>query len=203
MKLPSPPIGNNYRILIVEDDVSILKLISMHLGKIGFDCRGAGNGNEGWTAFTEFNPHLVLSDISMPGFSGHELTAKIRAASAVPIILMTAQSTETNEMQGFKSGADDYVSKPFNPQLLVARVAANLRRVYRYSAPPPTTAPAARPLGGIKPQSQEPSIPENWTTCDTCGYMGPQFKFENLDENGRRIFICPHCKSTTMTFSLG
>lgn len=203
MKLPAPPIGNGYRILVVEDDASILKLISIPLSKIGFDCRQATNGNEGWQVYREFNPHLVLTDITMPGLSGHELAAKIRAESGIPIVFMTAQGTEENEMLSFKSGGDDHVLKPFNPQLLVARVAANLRRVYRYSPPASGPKPVApRPVQA--PQTAPgKSVPDGWSTCDHCGYIGPQFKFENLDQEGNRTFICPHCKHTSLTYSLG
>jgi DNA-binding response OmpR family regulator len=206
MKLPAPPTGNNYRILIVEDDATILKLISMHLSKIGFECRLATDGLEGWQAFKEFDPHLVLTDISMPGFSGHELAAKVRAESGVPIVLMTAQNTDDNEMQSFKSGGDDYVEKPFKPQLLVARVAANLRRAYRYSASaaaPAPTPPKAAPLAPRPAPSTSKGVPDGWSTCDHCGYIGPQFKFENLDQDGNRTFVCPHCKHTSFTYSLG
>ena len=77
MKLPSPPLASNYRVLIVEDDATILKMISIHLAKIGLECRQANNGAEGWSVFNEFNPHLVLTDITMPGLSGLELTGKM------------------------------------------------------------------------------------------------------------------------------
>lgn len=196
MKLPATPPDNKFRILVVEDDAGIAKLISINLNMAGFDCRIATNGLDGWSAFQSVNPHLVLSDISMPGLTGHELTVKIRAQSSVPVILMTAANSDENELTGFKSGADDYVAKPFNPKLLVTRVVANLRRVYRYDAPAapvaaPTTAPA------------EPTLPEGWSRCDACGYMGPQFKFDGTDKDGSRIFVCPHCKNRTLTFAVG
>ncbi|HEX9996727.1 MAG TPA: response regulator transcription factor [Abditibacterium sp.] len=207
MELPEAPADNKYRILVVEDDQSISRLISIHLQKTGFHCFLAHDGSAGWDAFAECNPHLVLSDISMPGLSGHELIAKIRAISGVPLILMTAQATDENEMRGFKSGADDYVAKPFNPQLLVARVVANLRRVYRYSAPaPPEKAPSAKASPVKTPAAKAPdeaSLPADWSRCDACGYMGPQFKFEGHDKKGDRIFVCPHCTNRSLTFSIG
>jgi DNA-binding response OmpR family regulator len=199
MKLPATPLDNKFRILIVEDDASIAKLVSINLKMAGFDCRIATDGNAGWAAFQSVDPHLVLSDISMPGLSGHELTAKIRAQSSVPVILMTAASSDENEMTGFKSGADDYVAKPFNPKLLVTRVVANLRRVYRYDAP-------AAPVKAVPPPpdpNDEKSLPHGWSRCDACDYMGPQNRFNGEDINGNPIFVCPNCKSRTVTFSVG
>lgn len=201
MKLPTPPTDNKFRILVVEDDATIAKLICINLTMAGFECRLASTGLEGWDAFLASNPHLVLSDIDMPGMSGHELTAKIRAQSSVPIILITAANTDHNEMQGFKSGADDYVSKPFNPKLLVTRVIANLRRVYRYDAP--AAPPKIRIPAPAAPAVDEATVPDGWSKCDGCGYMGPQFKFEGTDIDGNRIFVCPHCKNRSLTFSLG
>ncbi|PQV64839.1 Response regulator receiver domain-containing protein [Abditibacterium utsteinense] len=246
MKLPTPPADNRtYRVLVAEDDSIIAKLIGIHLKMAGFETEIAGNGTDAWTAFEASDPHLVLSDIQMPGLSGHELTAKIRAAgSGTPIILMTAAGSDQAEMDGFKSGADDYVSKPFNPKLLMARVVANLRRVYRYDvgAPAPNSAPeiavapatnsanfnfnptttptsapfsspdaaaqhAAAAIEAMRPggasASQSKALPEGWSECSSCGYLGPQFKFEGEDSNGEKIFICPNCNSRALTFSLG
>ena len=204
MKLPDPPADNKYRILVVEDDPAILKLVSIHLKMAGFECFLASDGLLGWEAFEGCDPHLVLSDIAMPGLSGHELVAKIRAVSGVPLVLMTAQGSDENEMRGFKSGADDYVTKPFNPKLLVARVVANLRRVYRYSAPEPAEKPAASPPTAPKTKADEAQmLPADWSRCDACDYMGPQFKFESEDKNGAQIFMCPNCKNRSVTFSIG
>lgn len=221
MKLPAPPSDNKYRVLIVEDDPAIMKLVALHLNMAGFNCRQATNGANGWREFGEFDPHLVLSDISMSGLSGHELTAKIRSQSSVPVILMTAASSDDSEMLGFKTGADDYIPKPFNPKLLVARVVANLRRVYRYTpaseqtparvgagqagatgnfnfSSMPDTAPVAPAA-----QTANGALPDEWSKCDKCGYMGPTFKFEGRDSAGTRVFICPHCKNRSVTFSVG
>lgn len=235
MNLPTPPADNRtYRILVAEDDPIIAKLIAIHLNMAGFETETAINGTDAWTLFGTQNPHLILSDIQMPGLSGHELTAKIRAqGSGVPIILMTAAGSDEAEMQGFKSGADDYVSKPFNPKLLMARVVANLRRVYRYdvaaletansaaaspaaplAAPTPVSSPdaaarhAAAAIAALRPsgsslEAESTELPEGWSECTSCGYLGPQFKFEGRDLSGEKIFICPNCKSRSLTFSLG
>ncbi len=229
MKLPQPPLDNRtYRILLAEDDPAISRMVEMHLKASGFEVETAGDGAIALAKFTQNTPHLVLSDIQMPNMSGHDLTRQIRAlGSGVPILLMTAAGTDEVEMEGFKTGADDYVEKPFNPKLLVARVVANLRRVYRYDvAPKPAAAPAAplapasvnsvndaakraaSAIAALRPHGSsglpnEKEIPEGWSECASCGYLGPQFKFEGQDPSGENIFICPNCKSRSLTFSLG
>ena len=121
MRLPAVPADNKFRILVVEDDAMIAKLISIHLEKAKFQSIVARDGLEGWSQFAQIDPHLVLSDINMPGLSGHELVEKIRSTSSVPILMMTAADSEEYQMKGFKVGADDYIPKPFNPKLLIAR----------------------------------------------------------------------------------
>lgn len=204
-------------------------MVQMHLKAAGFEVETASDGAIALQKFKTLTPHLVLSDIQMPNMSGQDLTRQIRAlGSGVPIILMTAAGTDEVEMEGFKTGADDYVEKPFNPKLLLARVVANLRRVYRYdvgpapltnaSAPatpsPPSSSVndaarrAAAAIAAMRPHGSsgvpnEKEIPEGWSECASCGYLGPQFKFEGQDPNGENIFVCPNCKSRSLTFSLG
>ncbi len=234
MKLPQPPLDNRtYRILVAEDDPAIARMVEMHLKASGFSVEVARDGDEAWAKFEPNPAHLVLSDIQMPGMTGHDLTRKIRAlGSGVPIVLMTAMGSDDAELEGFKTGADDYVAKPFNPKLLLARVVANLRRVYRYDvavaqaansaspASPPTSLPsspgssvndaanyAAAAIAAMRPGGPQRSAPselqEGWSECESCGYIGPQFKFEGEDINGEKTFICPNCKSRSLTFSLG
>lgn len=188
MKLPAAPEDNrSFRILVVEDDPHIAKLILVNLKKSGFDARFAYDGVTGWQGFREVDPHLVLSDISMPGMSGHDLVAKIREVSIIPIILMTAMDSEEWQMKAFKTGADDYVPKPFNIQLLMARVIANLRRVYRYKE-------------ASEEVVNDTSQYDDWPTCASCGFMAPQGKFEAFDPKIGRIFACPVCSSRKLTF---
>jgi len=200
MELPALPAdGKTFRVLVVEDDPAIARLIMVHLKKVGLDPRAASDGNMGWKAFCECEPHLVLTDIAMPGMSGIDLTTKIRTRSAVPVIMMTALDSDEAQLQSFKAGGDDYVAKPLNPHLMMARVVANLRRVYKYDfhveAPPPAPAPS--------PEPQRSVLPDGWSTCDACGYLGPQFKFETLDAEKGRILVCPHCKNHLLTFQIG
>ena len=131
-----PPIAasrdKRYRILIIEDDANIAKLIRFNLIQKGLECRYAGDGAAGIAEFLASKPDLILLDMMLPRMSGHDVCAKIRETSTVPIILMTAANSEEAEMAAFRSGADDFISKPFDITLLIARVMVHLRRVYRY-----------------------------------------------------------------------
>lgn len=197
MHLPSPPSDSkSFRVLVVEDEADIARLVLVHLQRAGFDARLALDGNLGWQAFRDSDPHLALIDVNMPGMDGWSLAAKIREKSGIPIIMMTAACTDEDQIHGFKIGADDYVSKPFHPPVLLARVIAHLRRVYRYDAPEPHKH---EPEHDHNP----PAVPDGWSQCDGCGYIGPQFKFEALDPQKGRVFICPNCKQRRLTFSLG
>lgn len=204
MKLPEIPENGKFRILVVEDDAHIARLILLNLAKANMECLHAPDGAAGLARFKEAEPHLVITDIMMPNMNGMDMTAAIRAISPVPIIMMTAADSEDREMQGFKSGADDYVPKPFNPKLLMARVLANLRRVYRYDV----TAVAA---GGANPSviaTAEPETPlptvsrSDWITCDSCGFIGPRAKFQSTDKQGKSSLVCPVCKQSNVSFSI-
>ena len=183
----TPKNGEKYRILIVEDDISIGRLVTSGLTKVGFQCRHATDGNLGLEAFLEFNPHLVVLDVMMPGLDGRQVCARIRESSMVPVIMLTALDEEEDQMQALQMGADDYVHKPFTPKLLVARVMSHLRRVYHYddAANEKTAAPVASPA---------PKVPAGWAICEGCGYMGPGEKFEQEDITGRSFLQCPVCK---------
>jgi DNA-binding response OmpR family regulator len=198
----APADGRTFRILVVEDDISLAKLLLAHLQKAGFKVGVAENGERGWHYFQQEDPHLVLLDVMTGGKSGWDLAAKIRENSLAPILIVTSANSIEDQIRGLKIGADDYIPKPFHAQVLVARIVANLRRVYRYGLTQPKVETPAAPEPEFSP-IQSSGIPEGWTRCDDCGYLGPQFKFEAEDSNGRRIVVCPHCKSRTMTFSLG
>ena len=192
MRLPAVPADNRFRILVVEDDAMIAKLLTIHMEKAKFYTVVARDGLDGWSQFTQCDPHLVLSDINMPGLSGHELVEKIRETSSVPILMMTAADSEDYQMKGFKVGADDYICKPFNPKLLIARVVANLRRVYRYDAEQTGAATQAEAQTGV-----------DWPKCESCDYIGPSNKFKFVTPSGQLIAQCPNCKGRNISFNLG
>ena len=115
-------------ILVVEDDPNISDLIHMYLVKEGFDVRIAGDGGKAIEEFQKQAPDLILLDIMLPVMDGWAVCAKIRETSKVPIIMLTAKGDERDELQGFDLGVDEYITKPFSPKILVARVEAILRR---------------------------------------------------------------------------
>ena len=208
MKLPDVPENGKFRILVVEDDAHIARLILLNLAKANMECLHAPDGAAGLARCKEADPHLVITDIMMPNMNGMDMTAAIREISPIPIIMMTAADSEDREMQGFKSGADDYVPKPFNPKLLMARVLANLRRVYRYDTTAISSAPSSGTSGmssGMETPMMTPSASasrSDWITCDSCGFIGPRVKFQSTDKQGKSTLICPVCKQSNITFSI-
>ena len=116
------------RLLFVEDDDSIRLALGLALEDEGYEVREAPDGRSGLDAFTEREPDLVLLDLRLPDMSGFDVCRAIRARSIVPIIIVTARGEESDKIRGLNTGADDYVTKPFSPQELVARVRAVLRR---------------------------------------------------------------------------
>ncbi|MGH9144442.1 MAG: response regulator transcription factor [Vicinamibacterales bacterium] len=116
------------RILIVEDDRSLARVLNDSLSVEGFQCRTTGNGNTAITVAASYAPDLVLLDIGLPGKSGFELCRLWREGPRIPIIMLTARGQKQDKLDGLKVGADDYVTKPFDLEELVARVRAVLRR---------------------------------------------------------------------------
>lgn len=125
-------------VLIVEDDSEIRELIRLYLNKNGYRTAEAQDGITAVQMFETVEPDLVLLDIHLPGASGLEVCEQIRSVSNVPIVFVSARGEAEDIVNGLNLGADDYIPKPFDPAVVVARVKANLRRapIYRrYSAP--------------------------------------------------------------------
>jgi len=116
------------RILIVDDEENIRDLASLYLEKEGFAVEGAGSGREAIDRFAHTNPALVILDVMMPGMDGFEVCRALRREHDVPILMLTARNEDVDKIVGLELGADDYMTKPFNPRELVARVKAILRR---------------------------------------------------------------------------
>lgn len=125
------------RILIVDDDEHIAELISLYLVKECFDTRIEGDGAAALQAFKDYQPHLILLDIMLPGMDGYEICGEVRKISQVPIIMLSAKGEVFDKVLGLKLGADDYIMKPFDSNEMVARVRAVLRR---YQSPAPVNA---------------------------------------------------------------
>jgi two-component system response regulator RegX3 len=115
-------------LLVVEDEESYVEALEVGLAREGFDVVVARDGMEGLARFKEHAPDLVLLDLMLPKMSGVEVCKQIRAQSRVPIIMVTAKTTETDTVVGLELGADDYVAKPYRVRELVARIRAVLRR---------------------------------------------------------------------------
>ena len=116
------------RILVVDDDASLAEMLTIVLRGEGFDTAVIGDGTQALTAVRELRPDLVLLDLMLPGMNGIDVCRVLRADSGVPIVMLTAKTDTVDVVLGLESGADDYISKPFKPKELVARVRARLRR---------------------------------------------------------------------------
>jgi len=117
------------KILIIEDDKSVQQLIRMYLVNDGFEVIFSMDGKEGLDKALNDNPDLILLDLNLPKIDGIEICKKVRTNSDIPIIMVTAKIEELDRLEGLENGADDYITKPFSPRELVARVKAVLRRV--------------------------------------------------------------------------
>ncbi len=122
-------------ILVVDDDEHIRELASLYLEKEGFSVASAVDGASAIAAIAADAPSLVVLDLMLPGMSGYDVCKQVRADSNVPIIMLTARDEDIDKIVGLELGADDYLTKPFNPRELVARVKALLRRA---NGPAPT-----------------------------------------------------------------
>lgn len=125
-------------ILIVEDETDLADIVRYHAEREGYECRCAGAGDEALEQVRRHRPDLILLDRMLPGLSGDEVAARLKrdpATASIPVIMLTAKVEESDQLVGFALGADDYVSKPCSMKVLMARVAALLRR---------TEAPADR-----------------------------------------------------------
>lgn len=125
------------RILIVEDEVHVQNLLRLYLERAGYEVETCGEGEAALAAIARQPPDLVLLDLMLPGINGLEICRQLRGESDLPIIMLTARSTERDRLRGLRDGADDYVTKPFSPTEVVLRVEAVLRRVQRVSEPEP------------------------------------------------------------------
>lgn len=133
-------------ILVVEDEQNIAKLVSLYLGNEGYAVEHVADGADALDAVRRVEPDLVVLDLMLPGVDGIELCRRIRADGRLPVIMLTARDQEVDRVLGLEIGADDYITKPFSPRELVARVKAVLRR----AAPPAEEEAAALSLGAIR-----------------------------------------------------
>jgi DNA-binding response OmpR family regulator len=121
--------GNMSKILIIEDEAELVKVLRSYLEKAGFDVVSAFRGDTGLDTWRDTKPDLVILDLNLPGVDGLDVARTIRREDDTPIIMVTARVEETDKLIGLELGADDYVTKPYSPREVVARVRTVLRRV--------------------------------------------------------------------------
>lgn len=145
-----------YTILLAEDDPDILSILRLYMESSGYHVLSACDGEQAWNYVRTKDFDLAVLDVMMPKLDGFSLTQKIRECSNVPILLLTAKNEDTDKILGLNLGADDYMTKPFNPLEVVARVNANLRRFYQLNEACPTDNPVLT-LGDLELDT------EKWT----------------------------------------
>ena len=126
-----------FTILLADDEKEIVDLLSLYLENAGFDVIGVFNGTEAFDVLSskEAKIDAAVLDIMMPGMDGYTLVRKIRETSNIPILILSARSDDSGKILGLDLGADDYITKPFNPLEITARIQAQLRRYYKLNAP--------------------------------------------------------------------
>jgi DNA-binding response OmpR family regulator len=142
-------------ILLVDDDQNIIGLAQMYLEQDGFRVTSATDGNAALKKILNDRPNLVVLDLMLPGLDGWEICRRVRAESDVPIIMLTARSDDIDKIVGLELGADDYLTKPFNPRELVARIKAILRRTGRSSRKADASDPIVMENLAIYPERRE------------------------------------------------
>jgi DNA-binding response OmpR family regulator len=122
---------SGHRVLVVEDEPVISRAVADRLAAEGFTARQAYDGPSAVAVARDWEPHVVVLDVMLPGYDGHEVCRRVQAQRPVPVLMLTARDDETDVLVGLGVGADDYLTKPFSMRELVARVRALLRRVDR------------------------------------------------------------------------
>jgi DNA-binding response OmpR family regulator len=122
------PTGKTQTVLVVEDEASIASFVSLYLKNAGYTVRTASTGGEALTMSAAEQPALIILDLNLPDIDGIEVCRRIRKSADIPILMLTARDEDVDKIIGLEVGADDYLTKPFNPRELVARVKSVLRR---------------------------------------------------------------------------
>src|ERR671923_780316 len=135
-------------VLVVEDEASIASFVSLYLRNAGYEVRTATNGTDALASVQSQQPSLIVLDLMLPDIDGIEICRRIRQKSDVPILMLTARDEDVDKIIGLEVGADDYMTKPFNPRELVARVKSILRR----------TTPARRRRESAQNRHRDPGI---------------------------------------------
>ena len=179
--------------VVIEDEEDIRSLLSTVLAQAGFTVHGAANGQDGLELIRLHQPLVTTLDVNMPGMDGFETAKRIRAFSSTYIVMLSARTEEIDALQGLEAGADDYVSKPFRPRELRARIDAMLRRPRHHSAAPAeTTAAPATPaiVGWLEHQGVRLNAETRIVTVDGADLELTRSEFDILADlltAGRRV----------------
>lgn len=119
-----------FKIFIIEDDKKIVNLLEVHLHKFGFDTQSVDEFDSVLKQFEQYSPHLVLLDVNLPKFDGYYWCRQIRKLSTCPIIFISARDSKMDQVMALENGADDYITKPFDYDIAVAKINSQLRRAY-------------------------------------------------------------------------
>ncbi len=172
-----------YKILVAEDDKAIRDSIGIYLNNGNYEVLYAENGKECIEIFEKEDISLIIMDLMMPLVSGEEAIIALRKISYVPIIILSAKSEDFDKVIGLDIGADDYITKPFNPLELMARVNSNIRRFYKYQE---KTEDHLLEIGGIKLNQNEKSVVVN---DEEINLTSTEYKIlELLMKNPNRVF---------------
>ena len=159
---------NTVTILIAEDDEDIRQLVSLYIQNEGWTPLLAKDGEEAMRLSRTFHIDLAVLDLMMPKLDGYEVTKELRSSSNLPIIILSAKNMDTDKIRGLDLGADDYVTKPFNPMELIARIKSQLRRYYQLGA-------------NVRKEQQ----------TYTSGPLVLNLRTKTLTKNGERIALTP------------
>jgi DNA-binding response OmpR family regulator len=140
--------GAAARVLVVEDDPTVSEVVARYLTREGYAVEEVADGTHAVERALRSLPDLVVVDLMIPGLDGLEVCRRLRLAAPIPVIMLTAKSEEADRIAGLELGADDYVSKPFSPRELMARIRSVLRRARGDPWPRPAAVPSAGPVAG-------------------------------------------------------
>ncbi|MFF2661111.1 two-component system response regulator CseB [Kitasatospora sp. NPDC058032] len=190
----NPTAPSHPRILIVEDDEVIREATRMALERYGFPVSTAADGLEGLEMFHAERPDLVLLDVMLPLLDGVGLCRRIREESQLPILMMSARTDPVDVVSGLEAGADDYVVKPFESAVLVARIRTVLRRIRvvpAAPAPSPAPEPAAPEPAAPEPTAPEPTAPEPRTPVRSFDGLEVDTDSMEVRVHGRLVPLTP------------
>lgn len=176
----------NTAILVVDDDHDIVNAISALLGREGYKIHKAYNGLEAVDALMQYDVQLILIDVMMPKMDGLSAMMKIRTMKNIPIIVLSAKSEDSDKILGLSMGADDYITKPYNPMELVARVQSNLRRYLSLGSADSIRKSNVIKIGGLSLDRDEKQL---YVDGESVKLTATEYKIlEFLMENAGRVF---------------